>query len=249
MQQLPAASSLRTHRCLCDICRRSECNCTVPKKYAACAMQLQRPANPASAKSAAVIRAASSHAAASSLAQREEERSHAPESLRAESESFSTNLPVAARDKDYLCGADLRRADLFLPAGGRAELSLAHPSPPPLTHTDGQGQPAHGTGGTWHGGQRAKSALRHGPRPSLFMSVTLHQSDGRDSTQPSPPDQSVTAVSQNRHRTPCQRDLICDSMTGGAPAFRFRELIFLFLILFNRYSRPLSVHTRLAVAR
>jgi hypothetical protein len=136
VQQLPAASSLRTHRCLCDICRRSECNCTVPKKYAACAMQLQRPANPASAKSAAVIRAASSHAAASSLAQREEERSHAPESLGLNRSLFLTNLPVAARDKDYLCGADLRRADLFLPAGGRAELSLAHPSPPPLIRSN-----------------------------------------------------------------------------------------------------------------
>ena len=67
-------------------------------------------------------------------------------------------------------------------AGGTADTRGGGRSTSPYscTDTDGQGQPAHGTGGTWHGGQRAKSALRHGRHfswPSLctrVTAVTLH---------------------------------------------------------------------------
>lgn len=77
-------------------------------------------------------------------------------------------------------------------AGGTADTRGGGRSTSPYscTDTDGQGQPAHGTGGTWHGGQRARSALRHG-----LTAVTFH---GRHFA----PTTRVTAVTlrHSRHR-------------------------------------------------
>ena len=127
VQQLPAASSLRTHRCLCDIYRRSAWNCTVRKKYAARAIRLQRPANPGSAKSVAVIVAASSHAAASTPVAARGGGGAFPALGGPFSVAFFSTPEISV-----ICAGPSFDSKFPLPAGGRAELSLAHPSPPPV---------------------------------------------------------------------------------------------------------------------